>query len=48
MKSFMAVSQAVRDMLLTVVCMAMFALHALAIWLVDEETIRRYKESHND
>jgi hypothetical protein len=44
----MSVSQAVRDVLLTFVCMAIFTLHALAVWLVDEETIRRYKETHND
>lgn len=47
-KVFMQVSQAVRDVLLMFICAAMFTLNALAIWLVDEDTLRRYKETHND
>lgn len=48
MKHFMAVSQAVRDTMLMICCAAMFALNAAATWLVDAETLRRYKETHND
>lgn len=44
----MTVSQAVRDVLLMICCMAMFALNAIATWLVDAETLRLYKERHND
>lgn len=48
MKAFMSVSQAVRDTILMVLCAAMFLLNFLATWLVDAETLQRYKETHND
>jgi hypothetical protein len=40
----MGVSQAVRDVLLTFVCMAVVILTGIAMWLADEETVRRLKE----
>ena len=44
----MTVSQAVRDTILMFLCAAMFLLHFIAVWLVDAETIQRYKETHNE
>lgn len=44
----MGVSQAMRDTLLFGVCMAMFALSAIAMWLADENTVRQIKEKFND
>lgn len=48
MKIFMGVSQAMRDTFLFGVCMAMFALSAVAMWLADENTVRQMKEKFND
>lgn len=44
----MGVSQAMRDTLLLFVCMAMFALSSLAMWLADEQSVRKMKEKFND
>lgn len=44
----MGVSQAVRDTLLLLVCMAVLALTAVAMWLADENAVRKLKEKLND
>jgi len=43
----MQVSQAIRDTLLTIVCIAMSCLMPVAEWLADEETTRKLKEKLN-
>ena len=48
MKAFMAISQAVRDVLLFFVCAAILILGIISTWLVDAETLRQCKENHND
>ena len=44
----MSVSQAIRDTMIMLICMAMGILAAMVAWLADAETIRSYKEQHNN
>lgn len=44
----MAVSQAIRDTMLTFVCVALILLTAIGQWLMDEQSVRKMKEKLND
>ena len=47
MKIFADVSQAIRDLLLLFTCVAIMLLTDVAMWLADEETVRKLKEKTN-
>jgi uncharacterized membrane protein SirB2 len=47
-KIFADVSQAIRDTLLLFTCVAIMLLTSVAMWLADEETVRKLKEKLND
>ena len=47
MKIFTGVSHAIRDTLLLIICVAIMLLTDVAMWLADEETVRKLKEKTN-